>query len=141
MEHNLDPFVPDPPDEAFDLHQSIPKGRKNSGFPSPATDFLEDSIDLNRVLIQRPNSTFYARVSGEDMQGFGVHDGDILMIDKSLSLQHEDLIVVHGTEGFAVRKVRVTTVGTMLCNDEQEVSLSADDIVWGVVIHLIRSLR
>ena len=57
----------------------------HAGLPSPADDFIENRLDLNKALIKNPSSTFYARVKGESMVGDGVCDGDLLVIDKSLS--------------------------------------------------------
>lgn len=55
-----------------------------AGFPSPADDYIEAGVDLNLLLIPHPISTFLWRVSGEAMQGAGIHDGDLLLVDRSL---------------------------------------------------------
>ncbi|KXS38722.1 MAG: DNA polymerase V [Halomonadaceae bacterium T82-2] len=55
-----------------------------SGFPSPAQDYTSDRLDLNEHLIKRPSATFFMRVSGDSMEDFGMHDGDLLIIDRSL---------------------------------------------------------
>ncbi|MDD4115538.1 MAG: S24 family peptidase, partial [Massilibacteroides sp.] len=55
-----------------------------AGFPSPAQDFMDLSIDLNKELVKHPASTFYGRVRGDSMIDAGIHDGDMLIIDKSL---------------------------------------------------------
>lgn len=60
-----------------------------AGFPSPAQDYMEQAIDLNKELIKHPSSTFYGRVVGDSMKGEGIEDGDILVIDKSLELIKE----------------------------------------------------
>lgn len=64
-----------------------------AGFPSPAQDYMEQAIDLNKELIRHPASTFYGRVVGNSMSGEGIDDGDILVIDKSLELIDGDLAV------------------------------------------------
>lgn len=56
-----------------------------AGFPSPADDFIEARLNLNELLIKHPASTFFLRVSGDSMIGAGIHDGDILIVDKSLN--------------------------------------------------------
>jgi len=56
-----------------------------AGFPSPADDYIDRGIDLNEALIQHPSSTFFLRVSGDSMIGAGIHDGDLLVVDRSLA--------------------------------------------------------
>lgn len=64
-----------------------------AGFPSPAQDYMTDSIDLNRELIRHPATTFYARASGDSMRDCGIDDGDLLVIDKALEPQDGDIVV------------------------------------------------
>ena len=64
-----------------------------AGFPSPAEDYLSDSLDFNRDLIKHPEATFYAWVDGDSMTGLGIHPGDIAVIDKSLEPSHGDIVV------------------------------------------------
>lgn len=64
-----------------------------AGFPSPAQDYIRESIDLNRTLIKHPASTFYAKVVGDSMSGEGITEGDILIIDRSIEAEHGDLAV------------------------------------------------
>ena len=64
-----------------------------AGFPSPAQDYMEQAIDLNKELIKHPASTFFGRVVGDSMRDEGIEEGDILVIDKSLELQDDDLAV------------------------------------------------
>lgn len=69
-----------------------------AGFPSPADDFLDQSIDLTRLLIRNPPSTFLWRVDGHSMIDAGIFDGDLLVVDRSLKPRHRDIVVaiVHG---------------------------------------------
>lgn len=68
------------------------------GFPSPALDYIEDDIDLQRLLAPRPSSTFLVRAKGDSMTGAGIFDGAILVIDRSLRAEHNDIVlaVIHG---------------------------------------------
>ena len=59
--------------------------RVEAGFPSPADDYVERALDLNEELIARPAATFFLRVSGCSMEGAGIHDGDLLIVDRSIS--------------------------------------------------------
>lgn len=69
-----------------------------AGFPSPAQDYMTDSIDLNRELIRHPATTFYARASGDSMKDCGIDDGDLLVIDKALEPQDGDIVVASSME-------------------------------------------
>ena len=61
-------------------------GRVRAGFPSPATDFEEDRIDLNKELIKNPLSTFFVKVEGDSLSDLGIFDGDTMLVDKSLEI-------------------------------------------------------
>ena len=65
----------------------------SAGFPSPADDFLDINIDLNKHLIKNPSTTFYGRVKGDSMIDTGIHDGDLLIIDKSLEPTNNKIAV------------------------------------------------
>lgn len=69
---------------------SIPAG---TGFPSPADDYLEERLDLNKYLVKHPAATFYARVEGDSMIDAGIYHDDILIIDKAKEAEHESVIV------------------------------------------------
>ena len=64
-----------------------------AGFPSPADDHLDRDLDLHELLIQHTASTFYVRLAGDSMQGAGLYDGDILVVDRSLEPQHIDIVI------------------------------------------------
>jgi DNA polymerase V len=64
-----------------------------AGFPSPADDHLDRDLDLHELLIQPPASTFYVRLAGDSMQGAGLYDGDILVVDRSLEPKHTDIVI------------------------------------------------
>lgn len=70
----------------------------SAGFPSPAQDFVERTLDLNELCIPRPMSTFFVRVQGESMIEVGIYSGDVLVVDRSLTAKHGDIIIasVHG---------------------------------------------
>ena len=74
-----------------------------AGFPSPATDYVEDDIDLNIHLIKNIPSTFLIRVQGKSMNKVGIHDGDILIVDKSLNPKNFSTVVVNINEELVVK--------------------------------------
>lgn len=64
-----------------------------AGFPSPAEQYLETPLDLNELLVKRPAATYFVRVEGESMIGEGIHDGDLLVVDRSLRPASGDVII------------------------------------------------
>ena len=68
-------------------------GRLPAGFPSPADDYLEGKLDLNRHLIKHPAATFFVRVTGDSMIGAGIHSGDLLVVDRSLEPADKNVVV------------------------------------------------
>ena len=65
----------------------------SAGFPSPALDFIDLSIDLNKQLIAHPSATFYGRVKGHSMKDAGIHDGDLLIVDRSMDAAHRKVVI------------------------------------------------
>ena len=83
-----------------------------AGFPSPAQDYMSESIDLNQELIRHPATTFYARAVGDSMKGCGIDDGDLLVIDKAISPQNGDIVVAYIDGEFTLKKVRLEPDGS-----------------------------
>lgn len=78
----------------------------SAGFPSPADDYLEQPLDLNKYLIRNPSSTFFVRVAGESMKDVGSNDGDLLVVDKSVEV-YDGCIAVSVIDGeFTLKRVR-----------------------------------
>ncbi len=69
-----------------------------AGFPNPADDYMDRRLDLNEHLIKHPAATFYCRVSGESMQGLGIFDGDLLIVDRAVTPLHGHVVLasIHG---------------------------------------------
>ena len=118
----------------------------SAGFPSPAEDFTELSISLDKHLIQNPTSTFMAYANGNSMVRAGIHHGDILIIDKSLNARDGDIIiaVLHGE--FTVKQLSIINKTFFLISQNPQyspvkVSDDMDFEIWGVVIYSIRKHR
>ena len=79
--------------------------RVAAGFPSPADDYVEVGIDLNEQLIRHPTSTFFLRVSGDSMTGAGIHDGDLLVVDRSLDPRPGRIVVAVLDGGFTLKRL------------------------------------
>ncbi|MCO4785101.1 translesion error-prone DNA polymerase V autoproteolytic subunit [Marinomonas atlantica] len=84
----------------------------SAGFPSPAQDFVERSLDLNELCIQHPSSTFFVRAQGDSMIEAGIHSGDVLIVDRSLSAKHSDIVIasIHGELTVKELQLKPTTV-------------------------------
>ena len=123
-------------------------GGIRAGFPSPATDYEEESIDLNHELIKHREATFYARVKGDSMIDAGYHPGDIIVIDKSLEPQDGDVVVawIDGDdEGFTIKELDLSKqkegiVRLVPYNDAYSpITITPEKkiIIWGVVTYCI----
>ena len=124
----------------------------HAGFPSPATDYMTQAIDLNKELVKHPAATFYGRVVGDSMIDTGVEEGDILVIDKSLEPQDGDMAVCFIDGEFTLKHLRFSVEpGTgdrkltlVPANDRYpsiEVNEGSDFKMWGVVTYIIKKIR
>lgn len=117
-----------------------------AGFPSPADDHLERSIDLNEELIRNPASTFFVRVKGDSMRDAGIHTGDILVVDRSLTPSDRRIVVAMIDGEFTVKRFR-TLEGKVFLEAANEkfprIELSEDQelVIWGVVAFVIHQAR
>ena len=117
----------------------------SAGFPSPADDFKEIRISLDKELVKNQESTFYARVSGDSMLGAGIDDGDLLVIDKSLSPENGKIAVCFIDGDFTVKRI-VKEKGKLYLKAENkkyksmEISGESELIIWGIVEYVIKKL-
>ncbi|MGA0333438.1 MAG: LexA family protein [Kiritimatiellia bacterium] len=113
-----------------------------AGFPSPAEDYLEDRIDLNRELVRNPASTFLARVRGDSMRDAGLHDGDLILIDRSRSPLSGTMVLAWVDGGFTVKHLCLENGRAILraanpAYPDLELCEEEDSRIWGVVTHVI----
>ena len=112
-----------------------------AGFPSPAQSYMENAIDLNRDLVHHPESTFYARVVGDSMIDADLHEGDILVVDRSVEAQDGDIAVCVVDGEFTVKRLSVKADGIVLVPanaDYQPIRVGDRFEVWGVVTYVIK---
>ena len=114
-----------------------------AGFPSPAADFVDLTIDLNRHLIRHPSATFYARAKGNSMSGAGIADGDLLIVDKSLEPANDKIAVCYLDGEFTVKRIRIDLSGVWLMPenaDFEPIRIQEDNslVIWGIVTHIIK---
>ena len=115
----------------------------SAGFPSPALDFIDISIDLNKHLIKNPSATYYGRVQGESMKNAGINDGDLLIIDKSIEASDGKIAVCFLDGEFTLKRIKLNKTGLWLMPEnekykaikiEEENNLS----IWGIVTYIIK---
>ncbi|TDE10803.1 LexA family protein [Dyadobacter psychrotolerans] len=115
-----------------------------AGFPSPAADFIDLTIDLNKELIKNPSSTFLARIEGDSMSDINICNGDIVVIDKSLDATEGKIIVAFLNGAFTVKRIQFEKKGCWLVAENPKypairVTEESDFQIWGVVVHVIKS--
>ena len=94
------------PDTSTELPLIYADAGIRAGFPSPAQDYISETIDLNKDLISNPASTFYGRVVGDSMIEEGITEGDILVIDRSVEPENDDLAVCCLDGEFTLKRIR-----------------------------------
>ena len=118
----------------------------HAGFPSPATDYMTQAIDLNKELVKHPAATFYGRVVGDSMIDAGVEEGDILVIDRSLEPQSGDMAVCFLDGEFTLKYLQIDRSGLTLVPANPEypeikVGEGMEFKMWGVVTYVIKKVR
>ena len=117
----------------------------SAGFPSPADDFKEFRISLDKELVKNQDSTFYAKVSGNSMIKAGMSDGDIIVIDRSLNPENNKIAVCFIDGEFTVKRI-VKKDGKLYLkpenDDYNDITISEDNqlIIWGIVTYVIKSV-
>jgi DNA polymerase V len=117
----------------------------SAGFPSPALDFVDISIDLNRHLIKHPSATFYGRVKGFSLKNAGIDDGDLLVIDRSLEPKNGKIAVCFIDGEFTAKRIKKTADELWLMPENEafqpiKVEEGNTLIIWGIVTYVIKSV-
>jgi DNA polymerase V len=116
------------------------------GFPSPADDYLESGLNLNEHLISRPSATFFVRAKGDSMIGAGIYDGDLLIIDRSVTAHSGNIILAVVSGEFTLKRfVRTGKLASLLAENPKypplHITEEMEFEVWGVAIHCVHVLR
>ena len=120
--------------------------KAGAGFPSPATDYVEDDIDLNNHLIKNIPSTFLIRTQGKSMNSVGIHDGDLLVVDRSLNPKNFSTVIVNVNEELVVKSFikekdqSFLTSGSKKIKDKINLTENPEIFIWGVVTYVIHAL-
>ena len=120
--------------------------KAGAGFPSPATDYIEEDIDLNMHLIKNVPATFIIRVQGKSMVDVGINDGDLLVVDKSLKPKNFSTVIANVHDELVVKSFvkekenKFLSSGSKKFEDRILINEEADVFVWGVVTYVIHSV-
>ncbi len=133
------------PKEGNSMGQWLIEQGISAGFPSPADDFKEIRISLDKALIRNQESTFYARVSGDSMFGAGIDDGDLLVIDRSLDPKNGKIAVCLVDGEFTVKRIKKEKDKFYLMPENKKykpIELKEDNelTIWGVVEYVIKKV-
>jgi len=124
----------------FYLHKA------SAGFPSPATDYIEEDVDLNIHLIKNVPATFIIRVQGKSMMDVGIYDGDLLVVDKSLKPKNFSTVVANVHDELVVKNFvkekdeQFLTSGSKKIEDKIIINNDSEIFIWGVVTYVIHSV-
>jgi len=133
------------PDRSTERRQSIFMATVPAGFPSPAADYEEGKLDLNRHLIRNPAATFFVRVTGDSMVKAGIHNGDLLVVDRSIEPRDKNVVIAVVNGELTVKRIRIRKNGLTLeaeneAYQSQEINDEIEFEVWGVVTNVIHAL-
>jgi DNA polymerase V len=117
----------------------------SAGFPSPAEDYIEKSLDLNEYLIKHASATFFVRVKGESMVNAGIEDGDLLIVDRSLDPVHNNIVVAVIESEFLLKRYLRKKDKIILMPENPkflpiEITNSDEANIWGVVSYVIKKM-
>lgn len=122
------------------------QSRIQAGFPSPADDYIEQSLDLNEYLIKKPTATFFMRVAGDSMKDAGITSEDILIVDRSLPAKHNTIVVAVLNAEYTVKRLLKIKDKLFLSPENKsypviEIKEGMDFEIWGVVTYVIHSAK
>ncbi|KAB7529089.1 translesion error-prone DNA polymerase V autoproteolytic subunit [Flagellimonas olearia] len=133
------------PDDEQSLDIPISRNTVSAGFPSPAEDFKQKRISLDKTLVKNKEATFYARVSGQSMVGAGLDDGDLLVIDRSLEGENGKIAVCFLEGEFTVKRLLMEKDSITLMPENKaykpiRVSKDSNLLIWGIVTYVIKAV-
>ena len=131
----------------FDSKIKIPfmKGGVSAGFPSPAADFMENNIDLNKELSENPLATFYIKDKGNSMINAGINDKDVLVVDRSIEPRNNAIAICFIDGEFTVKRIQVAQDCLYLMPENpnyQPIKVTEENqlIIWGMVTYVIKKV-
>ena len=116
-----------------------------AGFPSPANDYLEGEIDLNKYLIKNPLATFIVKAQGNCMLQAGIHSGDLLIVDRGIKPKNNSIVIASIDGDLTVKRIKVSGKNFFLNSDNKDygnvkINNESDIFIWGVVTKVIHNV-
>lgn len=142
VEKPLSFFIPDTENP---LELPFAQSGIKAGFPSPAIDFEDEKMSLDKFLVKNHQATFYAKADGDSMMGAGISNGDIMIIDRSLEPKENKIAVCCIDGEFTVKRIKIEKNGLYLIPENKDfkpikITESNQFIVWGIVTYVIKSI-
>ncbi len=133
------------PAKATEMAVHMSQNLVKAGFPSPAEDYSDIKLDLNKELIKNPSATFFARVSGESMTGDGIDNGDLIIIDRSVTPADGSLAVCYLDGEFTLKRVTIEADAITLIPSNfkyKPIKVTAENefLIWGIVKYVIKKV-
>ena len=133
-------------DTSTELQLPLMGNTISAGFPSPADDFIDQAIDLNKELIKNPSATFLGRVKGVSMIDAGIYPEDILIVDKSLDVRSGDIVVSFINNEFTLKRILIEKKQIWLLPENKDyhpilVTEENEFLIWGIVTYIIKKAR
>ncbi|WP_242025606.1 LexA family protein [Phormidium tenue] len=134
------------PDMSTKLELPLQNCSVPAGFPSPAEDYVEHKLDLNSYLVTHPAATFFVRASGNSMTGANIHDGDLLIVDRSIEATHNDIVIAVVLGEITVKRLHYLRGEIALVPENESyqtifINEHSDLHIWGVVTNAIHCVR
>ena len=117
-----------------------------AGFPSPAENYIEEHLDLNKYLIKNNEATFFVRVSGDSMVNVGIYNNDIIIVDKSLTPKNKSIVIASLNGELVVKRFLINKKNECYLQSENDnypkikLDSNMDTAIWGVARHVIHQL-
>ena len=124
------------------INTSVFLDKISAGFPSPATDYMENKLDLNEYLIKHPAATFIVKTSGSSMINADIYSGDLLIVDRSLTPRNNNIVIASIFGDLTVKKIKKKDKSFFLISANEdypsiEVKEEMECFIWGVVTYII----
>jgi DNA polymerase V len=138
-------FAPEPFVAERTVGQPLYLETVSAGFPSPAEDYVQDFLDLHRLVVKNPASTFFLKVAGCSMQGAGINDGDLLVVDRAREASNGSVVVAAWDGELTVKRLKIKNRRVILVPenpDYPEIDLTdrEDAVIWGVVTYVVHKV-
>ncbi|MDR3204866.1 MAG: translesion error-prone DNA polymerase V autoproteolytic subunit [Deltaproteobacteria bacterium] len=114
----------------------------SAGFPSPAEDYVQDFLDLQRLVVKNPAATFFLKVSGDSMNGAGINDGDLLVVDRSKQTASGKVVIASLQGELTVKRLKIKDGRVFLIPENPQypqidITDNEDTVIWGVVTFVV----